>query len=282
MSITAYPKLQPRVIKKIRELNINKKRKRGKRDSKMNVRMIKNKSVNTHNLIQLTPARGDIKNGTKGRNYSASIKFGLINTRGLKSEENLLKGEIVAKNLEIIAITETWLNNTNKENAWCKTSELNRDDLNIDIINREGRGGGIAIVWRNTITVTRCKHGILNTFEYGIWKLISGISSFQNRNTISHPPNKGTLNEFINERCELLDSLDSSEILWMGDFNIQVNQCTNTDTEQFVQTIEAMSIEQLVSFSTHDLGNTLDIILKEKHTSYEIANIKPGHFISDH
>ena len=81
---SCLPKLQPRVIKKIRELKINKKRKRGKRGSKTNVRMIKNKSVNTHNLIQLTPASGYIKNGTKGRNYSASIKFGLINTRALK------------------------------------------------------------------------------------------------------------------------------------------------------------------------------------------------------
>ena len=43
-------KLQPGVIKKIRELKINKKRKRGKRGSKTNVRMIKNKNVNTHNL----------------------------------------------------------------------------------------------------------------------------------------------------------------------------------------------------------------------------------------
>ena len=111
--------------------------------------------------------------------------------------------------------------------------------------------------------------------------MISGTLHFK-IGILYHPSNKGTINEFINEWCELLDSLDSSEILWMGDFNIQVNQCTNTDTEQFVQTTEAMGMEQLVSFSTHDLGNTLDIILKEKHTSYEIANIKPGHFISDH
>ena len=65
----------------------------------------------------------------------------------------------------------------------------------------------------------------------------------------------------------------------MGDFSIQVNQCTNTDTEQLVQWTEPMGIEQLVLF-THNFGNTLDIILKEKYTLYVIVNIKPGHFLS--
>ena len=61
----------------------------------------------------------------------------------------------------------------------------------------------------------------------------------------------------------------------MGDFNIHVNQMTNSDSEQFIQSTDAMGMEQLVTFSTHDLGNSLDIILKEKHASYEIQNVKP-------
>lgn len=83
----------------------------------------------------------------------------------------MLKKEIIDEDLDLIGITETWLNNTDNDEAWCKSSELNRDGLNIDNINREGRGGGIALVWRDTVTAIRHKHGILKTFEYGIWEL---------------------------------------------------------------------------------------------------------------
>ena len=108
------------------------------------------------------------------------LKFGLINTRALKSKENLLKEE----NLDIIGITETWLNNTDDNKVWCKTSKFNRDNLNLDTVNREERGG-IALVWRDPITSRQYGHGIKNTFEYGIWELKTGTSQF-NRYIIPH------------------------------------------------------------------------------------------------
>ena len=66
-----------------------------------------------------------------------------------------------------------------------------------------------------------------------------------------------------------------------GDFNIHYFNDKN-DFTQFKDIIEAISLNQLVSFPTHTLGNVLDLILIEQIGSFEVNRVIPSLSFSDH
>ena len=84
---------------------------------------------------------------------------------------------------------------------------------------------------------------------------------------IYHPPpspiNKHTNLQFIEELSEnmsikLVDNLD---ILIMGDLNITMNQEEDSDKKLVDNWINSNNLRNLVNFSTHCNGNTLDLMI---------------------
>ena len=54
-----------------------------------------------------------------------TIRISTVNARSLKHKENLISGEFLNNNMEITVITETWLKNTDEDDAWTLSLELN-------------------------------------------------------------------------------------------------------------------------------------------------------------
>ena len=57
---------------------------------------------------------------------------------------------------------------------------------------------------------------------------------------------------------------------------------TDTDIKIFMDTIEALGLQQLVDFGTHCLDNTIDLVFTEQTSNIEMLRCTPGPFISDH
>ena len=94
-----------------------------------------------------------------------------------------------------------------------------------------------------------------------------------------------TITMFMDEfTAWLLDQLTiESNILLLGDFNIQTNKIdTNADIKIFMDTIEALGLQQWVDFGTHHLGNTIDLVFTELASNIQIVKCTPGPFISNH
>ena len=92
-------------------------------------------------------------------------------------------------------------------------------------------------------------------------------------NGIYHPSYSGcnltTNNMSIGKFTEwLAESLvNDKSIIIIGDFNIHINKRgENKDTAIFMNTIEALGFQQHVNFSTHRIGNTLDLVLTESQS----------------
>ena len=51
-------------------------------------------------------------------------------------------------------MTDTWLGKED-DLAWLGTSELSKNGYKIDAVNRERRGGGLAVVYRSNLEVMR-------------------------------------------------------------------------------------------------------------------------------
>ena len=83
---------------------------------------------------------------------------------------------------------ETWLTNSVRDMVWLESNELVKDGYQINVRNREGkRGGGLAIIYRDNITVTEITQKKQRSFEVTHWKTTIGNSTL-NILGIYHPP----------------------------------------------------------------------------------------------
>ena len=102
---------------------------------------------------------------------------------------------------------------------------------------------------------------------------------------IYHLPdsNGNGVNVFIDEiTIFLMDFLAKyTDTIIMGDFNMHINDPTDGDAMAFMDTLEAMSLDQNITFDAHQKGNTLDLVFMEVKSSFQVNRCNPGPFISD-
>ena len=100
------------------------------------------------------------------------------------------------------------------------------------------------------------------------------------------PPdsNGNSVNAFIDEiTIFLTDFLAKyTDTIIVGDFNMHINDPTDGDAMVFMDTLEAMGLDQNVTFDTHQKGDTLDLVFTEVKSSLQVNRCDPGPFISDH
>ena len=76
--------------------------------------------------------------------------------------------------------------------------------------------------------------------------------------------------------------LESKNTVILGDFNLHVNDISDTNAQQFIDMVEASGLKQWIDFRTHKQGNTLDLIITELAAEVQIKNVYSGPYISDH
>ena len=139
------------------------------------------------------------------------------------------------------------------------------------------RGGGIGLLFRDYLQINNVSHHNLISFQY----ITCTIGSSQHSCNISllgcyHPPpskiNIASDAVFIDQFGILLEDIisDAGNLIILGDMNIQVNKPDEVIPQDYLQMIEALDLEQLVTFPTHKLGNTLDHVIKKfiSHVKY--------------
>ena len=70
-------------------------------------------------------------------------------------------------------------------------------------------------------------------------------------------------------------------VIICSDFNIHIHNPSDTEAQIFIDTMEALGLQQHVNFQTYCAGNTLDLISTEITTQYNMRTVK-GSYISDH
>ena len=63
-----------------------------------------------------------------------------------------------------------------------------------------------------------------------------------------------------------------SDIMLLGDFNINTRESTNADNTIFNDTMAALRLEQHVHSPTNRLGNTLQLIFTWLHGKIKVTN----------
>ena len=136
--------------------------------------------------------------------------------------------------------------------------------------------------------VVKCKgRASLRTYEYAIWQ------AHPNNVTLTivaiyHPSyfdiNKATTSQFIDEFTEFLAKflMEYSNIITVGDINIQWNNKEDPDTRVYIDTVTALGLDQHIDFSTHKRGNILDHIYTEGLSNCKVLSCSESFYPSDH
>lgn len=121
-----------------------------------------------------------------------------------------------------------------------------------------GKGGGLAVIYRDKLSVTEITVPCVSSFECVAFK-INGISPVLIV-FIYRPPKPNSL--FFNELSELLTSVSSvcSSMILTGDINIHVDNFNNNLTVEFMEVLDCFNMTQHVKFPTHNKGHTLDLV----------------------
>ena len=107
-----YPRLNPGTIRKVKDCRINRERITSTRHE------YRSRGVNTQNLITVKT----IDFG--GKVTTPYLTIATLNARSVKNKDQLLFQELTDNNIDIGLIIETWLKDTQEDEAWVKQSAL--------------------------------------------------------------------------------------------------------------------------------------------------------------
>jgi hypothetical protein len=138
-----------------------------------------------------------------------------------------------------------------------------------------GIGGGVIVYARNGLAILHCDNN--NNFNQycSFYTLDEGSKPDLKITLIYRSPNSNDVNTEL--LCDLIEETPTtSRNLVIGDFNFpQINWDTfecNNKTRRFVEAINTKSLQQLVTFPTHNKGNILDLAFTD--SPEDILNIE--------
>ncbi|XP_050958408.1 uncharacterized protein LOC127159660 [Labeo rohita] len=214
-----------------------------------------------------------------------AVKVGLLNVRSIKNmkeKRRKIKDLITEQNLDVFLLTETWLENDTPDVALEETKPENFD---IHQQPREGRGGGVAILFSQELRGERIPFdSTITTFEYVATALrheewdedVLFINVYQ--------PSTYSIENyeiFVGDLDMLLREVFKryNRIIVAGDFNVHFEDPSNAKKK----TLEAAcmsSFVQNVKKPTHKKGGSLDLVFS-RNVKVKIVDIRDDG-ISDH
>ena len=215
-----------------------------------------------------------------------SCQMVVINIQSIKSKEHIIMECLMDKQVDIAILMETWL--CKEDETWVAASECNKNGYKLDTVNRNNRrGGGIGLIYQETIKVVKCKSKKTQTFEHTICS-IKANDTTSTVLVVYHPPysDKAPITNamFLDEVTDFLATflVEHNNIIITGDFNIHVNDTNDPEAQIFLDTMVALGMDNHVNFATHNRGNTLDLVLTEALLSWSVVTCRQGPFLSDH
>ncbi|KAF7252108.1 putative uncharacterized transposon-derived protein F52C9.6, partial [Varanus komodoensis] len=179
----------------------------------------------------------------------------LFNARSANNKSALIHDLIVDEGADLACITETWVG----KGGDVALSQLCPPGYMVQHCSRpEGRGGGVALVYRASFTLTglpvpsrpglECLYLVLGDRDrLGI--LLVYRAPFCP--TVSLPELTDTVSDLV---------LRTPRMLVLGDFNIHAEASLTGAAQDFMASMTAMGLSQHVTGPTHERGHTLDLV----------------------
>jgi len=202
-----------------------------------------------------------------------------INPWSVCNKAEAINDFISEHHIDILTITETWLTGTASDGP--VISALLPEGYSIVHAPRGTRGGGIAMVYRQTLHIIRAETpSSLGTFEV-LECVVKGLQ-WPLRVCTVYQPHKTSA--FVDEVGGYLSTLIAAtgHLIVLGDFNLHVNDPADKIAQDFLSTTAALGLQQHVNKPTHQNGNTLDLLLTPSDTPLDFTWEAMDYGFKDH
>ena len=219
-----------------------------------------------------------------GPQCHGTISFGLLNARSAVNKAALIHDVISDHHLDVVAVTETWMMSDDPDTV---KFDIAPDGYRVSHACRgslvdTNRGGGVAIIHRESIDASIIDLGTFSKFEYLSVKLQSPTAPSQITCLYRQP---GTVfSAFCDELSDLFDQLlqGGERQVVCGDFNCPGKNGALLD-DRLQEVLSSYNQQQLVKLSTHDDGNTLDLIIVPEQAGEFVRDVSVHSLLfSDH
>ena len=255
----------------------------------MNARSVCNKTQVTESVsrrnkvnISLQPIPPSLPDPPHPTN-SGIINVSLLNVRSLNNKCDVIRDFIIDNHLHVFCIVETWL----KEGHTSVIASFLPDThvfYHFPRPESKGKtGGGVGIVLSKNFKNVKAFNRVYNRFE-----CIETHATYHGTkmvfNVIYRPPN-GSVPEFISEFEKQVLELEKSEkkVIYLGDFNIWMDDINNTDTIRMNNFLKVFSLKNHIVTPTYNSGHILDLVICHRNFPL-IKNVTVDQLavISDH
>ena len=215
-------------------------------------------------------------------NRTMPVDFCLLNTRSVKNKASAMKDFVVDKNIDLLALTESWLwpgnTDANVINELCPTG------CHLLHIPRQSRtGGGVALLYKKVFRIIKQSTGRkLNFKSFEHINMLMRYSSTDLRIVIVYRTSQASL--FFDEFASFLESLSitSTPLLITGDFNFHVDVNHDQNARHFLDLLDTFNLKQHTSTPTHRSGHTLGLIITREDDKIASNFVVHDPVISDH
>ena len=236
----------------------------------------KSHKFKNHILLLLLILAGDVELNPGPCIISSDLNLVHLNTRSASSitdsynKPALLKEFISDNSIDILSLTETWLPPNTLPSVLNSLTPTNYSILHQP--RAEGRGGGIALIYRSFLKISKITLPDVSSFEALCVRLT--FSNFSCTVLTVYRPPTLSKTDFLAEFSNLLEILipSSSELLVTGDFNYHLDCPSEPTVSQLTSLLDTFDLTQHVTFPTHSSGHTLDLFIT-RNTSTLISNV---------
>ena len=222
------------------------------------------------------------KSAKRARSLKKFVSLGLINARSVNKRAAEIHHFLHLTSIDVLAITETWF-----------TIDHGSDDLwaffpdgysAVHVPRSGGKGGGVAILYRNTIRVDPPPSDLTisaTTFEWLSLSLV--VNSVSIRLIVVYRPPRSCIPIFLTEFSRLLDLLINmpGKLLVVGDFNLHVDLADDGPARRFRDLVDSYGLCQHVKEATHVHGHTIDLVLSRQSDNL-VSDAFVSELIGDH
>ncbi|XP_063340822.1 uncharacterized protein LOC134635361 [Pelmatolapia mariae] len=212
---------------------------------------------------------------TSDQSDNTDVNFGLLNIRSLTSKGHLIRDLLTDRKFDFFCLTETW----QQPNDFSSLNDSTPQGFVYTCQPRKsGRGGGLAVIYRENWKVTPLSVPVYSSFESIVCQLSGPVPTVIA--VIYRPPKSNSV--FISDFVDLLTHIAtvSPNIILLGDFNIHMDNSDHPLTKDFSSSLDSFGFKQHINFPTHTKGHTLDLVCCSGLTPF---NCKADELlISDH
>lgn len=193
---------------------------------------------------------------------------------------------IIGKQLDIVAVTETWLNGNSKDDPVKVDFENTLPNYQFFmLIDEPAELKGRCVRARDGLHVRLYDSGAFPSFEHMHLNIVSGFTSLQLEVIYRLPPRPNTSpTSFFYDVSTLLEflSVNVVPVLITGDLNIHVDKIDNREASKFLDILTLHNLESHVRVPTHNGGHTLDQVITRKESNLLSTQIIDSSLPSDH